>query len=336
MSTGSSAGLPQRLVTWVAAGLIDASQAEAIRAHEARLRGAEPPQTAERRARIAEVVGYVGAAFAVGAVALLLAEVWDLIVPLGRLALTLLLTVALIATGALLVGRGTDPMRRLAAVLWLAAVAAAAWTAGVVMVDLLTVSQRWLGTLVALPALLVAAALLAAGRFVVLQLATLVALLVTAGTALSALSRLPIGSLVTGLLLLGAGVAWGVAGSGGWLGPRWSAETAGGVLALVGVSITRFGDAPRPSLAAGALLALALVGLSLPGRRVHLLFVGAAGLFIFVPQLVFELFADTLGAPATLLAAGLLLILLATGLGRVRRAQASDSDRVSTPEVSHG
>ena len=56
----------------------------------------------------------------------------------------------------------------------------------------------------------------------------------------------------------------------------------------------------------------------MPTGRPHLLLVGAAGLFISVPRLVFELFADTLGAPVTLLAVGLLLILLAVGLARVR------------------
>jgi hypothetical protein len=37
-----------------------------------------------------------------------------------------------------------------------------------------------------------------------------------------------------------------------------------------------------------------------------------------------ELFSDTLGAPATLLTTGVLLILMAVGLGRLRRSQEVD------------
>jgi di/tricarboxylate transporter len=52
---------------------------------------------------------------------------------------------------------------------------------------------------------------------------------------------------------------------------------------------------------------------------VHHLAVGAIGLFLAVPQLVIEWFGDAIGAPATLLLVGVLLVLLAVGLGRARR-----------------
>jgi hypothetical protein len=42
-------------------------------------------------------------------------------------------------------------------------------------------------------------------------------------------------------------------------------------------------------------------------------------LFVVVPRLAFELFGDTIGAPATLLVIGLLLVALAVGLGRAGR-----------------
>jgi hypothetical protein len=77
----------------------------------------------------------------------------------------------------------------------------------------------------------------------------------------------------------------------------------------------------RTALAVGVVVALLLVGFSVPGGRVHLLYIGAVGLFVTVPRLVFALFADTFGAPATLLTTGVLLILMAVGLGRVRRTQ---------------
>jgi hypothetical protein len=60
---------------------------------------------------------------------------------------------------------------------------------------------------------------------------------------------------------------------------------------------------------------------------VHPLVLGAGGLFVLAPQVVFELFGDAIGAPATLLVVGLLLVLVAVGLARagkqVRRADAT-------------
>jgi hypothetical protein len=126
------------------------------------------------------------------------------------------------------------------------------------------------------------------------------------------------------VLLVGGGAAWGLAGAGGWLGPRLSAEVAGAVVMLVGAQVLGATGWPRSAQVLAASLAIALVALSLLGSRVHLLYIGAVGLFISVPRLVFTLFADTFGAPATLLTTGVLLIVLAVGLGRIRRAQEID------------
>ena len=314
--------LEGRLETWIRAGVISAEQAERIRALEAPVPGpADPAPGPSRRALVTEVVGYVGAAFALGAVALLVAEFWSDLAAWARVALAALMAVLALGAGALLHGRSDGAVRRLVGVLWSLGVVAVAWVVGIVAADVASLDERWLPTTVGGAAALVALVLLAVGRHVLVQLASFVALGSTAAGTLVALAPLEPGALAFGTLILGGSAAWGLAGAGGWLGPRISAEATGAVFALIGAQVLTASAWPRTALAIGIAVAVALVALSLPGARVHLLAIGAFGLFVSVPRLVLELFADTLGAPATLLLIGLVLILIAVGLGRVRRAQ---------------
>jgi hypothetical protein len=324
-----SVDLDARLAGWVAAGLLREDQAAAIRRHEAGTSGAgaiadargDAATRAERggwRPWLAEVVGYVGAAFALGALALILDDLWDRLAVGGRLALAGLLTLLVIGAGAAVSPRSAAPLRRLGAVLWTAGVAGTAWTTALAADGPLGVPERWQPTTVSGAALVVALVLLARGGHAAVQLAALVATGVLAVSLLDAAAPLPPSTTALGALLLGLGTAWALAGAGGWLGPRRVAEVAGTGLALVGTQVLAAADRPLPGLWLGLVLAAGLAALSVPTGRPHLLLVGAAGLFISVPRLVFELFADTLGAPVTLLAVGLLLILLAVGLARVR------------------
>ena len=317
--------LRDRVGVWVRAGAISPEQADRILALEVAAAGtdarATAPQRRDRRARIAEVVGYVGAAFALGAVGLLVAEFWSELAVWARVALALVLTLVALGGGALLRSRPGAAMDRLVGVLWTAAVAGVAWTTGIVAWDVLGVTERWLPTAVAGAAALAAGVLLLAGRHVLVQLATFIALGSAIAATLVAIAPLEPGPLAFGALITGGAAAWGLAGAGGWLGPRVSAEATGALFTLIGAQVLTASGWPRAALTLGIALALALVIASIPGGRIHLLYIGAFGLFVSVPRLVFELFADTLGAPATLLTTGVLLILMAVGLGRVRRTQ---------------
>lgn len=312
--------LAARLEGWVEAGLLAADQADAIRRHEGLWTpaGAPPSRRGGLRPWLAEVVGYVGAAFALGALALILDDLWARLTPGGRLALALLLTVLVLGAGAAVSPRSTAPLRRLAAVLWTAGVAGTAWSTALLGDGVLGLPERWLAPATAGAALAVALLLLARGGHAAVQLAALVAAGVLAVSLLDAVAPLPPSSTAVGAVLLGLGAAWALAGAGGWLGPVRVAETAGAALALVATQVLASASSPLPGLWLGLAAAAALAALSVATGRPHLLLVGAAGLFVTVPRLVFELFADTLGAPVTLLAVGLLLILLAVGLARVR------------------
>jgi len=314
--------LRDRIGVWVRAGIVTPEQADRILALEhADSRHAAASEDGERGSRIAEVVGYVGAAFALGALGLFVSDSWPDLAPWARILLVGMLTLIALGAGALLHARTGAALRRLVGVLWLSAVVGVAWTTGVVAWDVLGVPERWIPTVVGAAALIVASGLLAIGRHVLVQLATLVALGTTTTGTLVAVAPLEPGALAFGTMLVGGGVTWALAGAGGWLGPRVSAEVAGAVVMLVGAQVLTATGWPLAAQGLAVVLAAGLVALSIPGGRIHLLYLGAVGLFVSVPRLVFDLFSDTLGAPATLLTAGVLLIILAVGLGRVRKAQ---------------
>lgn len=337
--------LQDRVGVWIRAGIISVEQGDRIVAAEsaAAAEPSEPPAPRgtpvtvgarptgpgagdERRARIAEVVGYVGAAFALGAIGLLLAEFWSDLAVWARLALAAVLAVAAIGAGALLRARTAAALRRLVGVLWFAGLAATAWATGILAWDVFGVPEPWMPTVIGVVTTMVAALLLFLGRHVLVQLAAFVALgSATAGT-LVAIAPLEPGPLAFGLLVLGGGATWGLAGAGGWLGPRVSAEATGAVFVLIGAQVLTATGWPRTALLVGIVLALGLVALSIVGARLHLLYIGAFGLFVTVPRFLFAVFSDTLGAPATLLTTGVLLILMAVGFARFRRSQ----------EVDHG
>jgi hypothetical protein len=264
--------LREHLGAWVRAGVISPEQADRILALEF---GPSPSSTAirppGRRALIAEVVGYVGAAFALGAVALLVAEYWSDLTVWARTALAVLLTSLAVGAGALLHGRTGAPIRRLVGVLWGLGVVAAAWTVGIVASGVLDVPERWIPTVVGGAAALLAALLLAVGRHVLVQLAGFVALGSAVAGALVAVAPLEPGALAFGTLILGGGAAWGLAGAGGWLGPRVSAEVTGAVAVLVGGQVLTVTAWPRAGLTVAVLVAVAMAGLSVVGGRVHLL-----------------------------------------------------------------
>jgi len=331
--------LRERLGVWIRAGIIRPEQADLILDLEvgplvtpgpsfsrSGPSGSGPSEPVDRRSRIAEVVGYVGAAFALGALGLFVSENWADLTVWARILLLGLLTLTALSAGTLLQSRTDAALRRLVGVLWAASVVGVAGTTGVIAWELAGVPEPWMPTVIGSAALVVAAVLLAVGRHVLVQLAALVALGVATTGAVVAIAPLEPGPLAFGALMVGGGATWALAGAGGWLGPRVSAEAAGAVVLLVGAQVLNASGWPQLAQVLAVVLASALVALSVPGGRIHLLYIGAVGLFISVPRLVFDVFADTLGAPATLLTTGVLLIIMAVGLGRVRKAQ----------EVEHG
>lgn len=320
--------LDERLAEWADEGLITKDQATHIAEHERdRPRGEDGGlERPSRHIAAAEAVGYVGAALALAALVLLLRDVWPELNVFGELALVGLLTVLTAGAGQAVHDRPAPAMQRLTGVLWAASVIGSAWLAGIVASDLLELGSDATATIAGAVAVATAVPLLLRRPSPPLQLVGLAGAVMTAMSAL-ALSTLEPDVLWRGLLVAAIGGAWLLLGRGGWIEPARTAEVFGGVTALLGAqfgSIGGFFDVRVSGLIVGLAIAGILVALAVLRDAGHHLVVGALGLFVFVPQLVFELFEDAIGAPATLLVIGLLLVLLAVGLGWARRDVADD------------
>lgn len=320
--------LRERLDVWTDAGLLAPDQADAIARYEAERPGPEtagqpsqeqPPRPPTRRVLPAEAIGYVGAALAFSAIAWMLREVWIELTTFGQLALIGLLTVLLFGGGAALARSTSAPLQRLTSVLFLGGLVGAGWTTGILAFEVVGVRSEFGAVLVAATLAVLAVPLyLLRPRALpqVVALGAIVALTVT----LLLLPALTPDPWVFGLVLWAIGSGWLLASLGGYLPPTEISGVLGGSLALLGSLIagTGFG-AIAWWLGLGVLTAAALVGLALWRDTLHHLVVGSLGLFVLVPTLAFELFGDTIGAPATLLVIGLLLVALAVGLGRAGR-----------------
>jgi len=356
MAEGSDVdSLTDRLDAWVDAGLLSPEQAERISAFEAAdsshtgwspaVEGAtqDRVQTTSQavtsgvgaRTSIAEAIGYVGAALALGALGLLLGQLWPDLLVGGRLALVGLLTVAVFGAGLALRGSTQPAMQRLTSVLLTATVAGVGWFAAVVADDVLELRSAAIGVTVGVAMLVVAAVLYLWRGGALLQLAALGSLLLTAGTSLS-LSPLVPEPIWYGMAFAAIGVAWFLLAAGGWLVPRALAEITGALAAFGGVQTAASNAWTVAVLAVGIVAAGVLVWLAVRGDQLRHLVVGALALFVLAPQLVFELFGDQIGAPATLLLVGLLLVLLAVGLGRARRGVADQGPARREPEHTSG
>ncbi|MEX0835841.1 MAG: DUF2157 domain-containing protein [Nitriliruptor sp.] len=323
MSVGIEGPLDDRIAEWQRAGLLTADQAAAIAAHERARPGVDPPPDPDRRGRrdrttAAEAIGYVGAALVLGAVGLFLGELWEELTTWGQLALAALVTV-LMAGASWPLRRSTAPaMQRLVSVLHLGVVTGTAWCAFIVAEGPLGWREEDLALTVGVVAALTAVPLYLTRRRALPQLVLLVALLTLLGAIVA---RPDLGSepFWYALPFAALGAVWLLLGEGGYLPPRPVAVTSGAVLALVALQCAAFGDLRVLALVLAIAAAAALVVAAVAGGGLHHLAVGAVGLFVLVPQLVFELFGDAIGAPATLLLVGMLLVLLAVGLGRARR-----------------
>lgn len=305
--------LDQRLSEWTDHDLISSEQAARIADHEAAKPGAE------RRTVVAEAVGYAGAALALGALGLIVAELWPELRTGGRLVLIGLLTVLAAGAGQALTHRREAAIQRLAGVLWTVTALGAGWFTWIVADEVAGLEPAGVGAVAGAVAALIAIARLLRHPAALLHVVSLGGLVLSATSLLDLVVALAVDVVFEGLLAAGIGGVWLLLGRGGWLAPRRAAETLGGVLVLLGMQVGSVGDLRTTALGLGLLLAIALVVLAVAGDASHHLAVGAVGLFVFSPQLVIDVFGDVLGAPAALLLVGLLLVLLAVGLGRARR-----------------
>lgn len=343
-------GISRELLdSWVAAGLISPEQAEAIWSWEtspARSRvpiaantsspgqtpthPQAPPPDGRRVSLVAEVLGYVGGSLALGALFALTAQYWNSFA--ARLTLSGAATVLCLAGGWWLSSLTAPQVRRLGYFLLFLGTAAIGLFVG------LTADNWSVGDETPLVAGTGAALVcgLAAWwvRRTVLQLIGLtlaLAAFIPAAALLFSESSKEWGFAGFGYIALGA--LWCILGQTGLLKPREAAWVMGSLALISGPQILALGindlnGGGDAYLLLGGAVSLVLLGAGVwLGRGTPLGF-GAAGIVIFTPQFLYASFEDTIGAPITLLIAGLLLVAMSAVVITLRsRRRGGKADR---------
>lgn len=290
-------GTTEDLRRWVGAGLIDPDVAAAIETYESERSGNR------RIGRGMEAIAYLGAVLILIALGVLAAEFWDRLVSWGRFVLGSIVALVLFIVG-LVFGRADEPtIERAQTFAWFLTVPAVALTAYVAVSELEGVDDAATFVWVWLISLAAAAGLWWL-RHSVLQT---VAMGLASGLSVVAVVSLAEGvpDWAYGLSLAGLGVVWLLLTWGGWLRPVRTSY----VLAAAGILSIGFPDTselPWPLLGLGA--GLALMALSVPLGQTVLLGMGVAGLFVYIPATILEVFGENLGVPVALLITGLILL----------------------------
>jgi hypothetical protein len=288
-------GLDDDLARWCAAGLLSQAQADAIRAHEVRIAAARtrpaaapdsaasapvPPQPvrARRIPVVAEALGYLGGALALGGLALLLGRSWPDLATAGRLALSGGGAAALLGAGALVREEAEPALARLRGFLWLAGTGAAALFAGVLVADGVGAAPKTVLLAGAGAVALLSAQLWRGLDRPLQQVTCLASVAVFAGALVSEFATAgPIGLAVwaVGAALLALGLARVLPGPG-------VTEATGAVAVITGAAITLV-DWPGFGLLFGVATALGLLALALgrglaPTRAEQVMFGVVGGL----------------------------------------------------------
>lgn len=315
----------------VSAGLLDADRrAAAATVVRSALREdtTSPALSGSLRRRMAEVAGYVGGAFVVGAALLFLGATWDDLGLGEQVGVLFGIAVLLVAAGAALTAsaggvasirqHAEAVRRRLASVLFTGAAGSAAFGVGLLLEDGMANDELGV-TLAALTGLLVALAGYAVAPTTVGQLGIAVPALVAIPMGLSALHTDSSSSVPVGLLVLLLGVVWLVLAELGRWNEVLSARVIGCAVALVGAQIPVFDDQQWVAYVATAVVGAASFWAYVVTRAWPYLAAGVVGVTLAVPEALSDWFDGALGAAGVLLATGVTLLLAALAGLRLRQ-----------------
>jgi hypothetical protein len=301
--------LSTSLREWVKAGLIDESQAQAIRSHES-------APTEERRVPlVAEVLGYLGGSLALIATFILVGEFWADLQVWARLLLVGAGTAAFLTAGWFIKTIENEAIGRLSSFSWALGTAGAAFWFGLFGKDVLETEPETALLLASSAGLLVGFFLYRLSPRGLQQILLGSATVATALSLLAHLNQPP--EEFYGLAIWGIGAAWLLLTWGGHLRPATTGYALGGLALLLGPQFMRFDQATWPLLL-GLVTAGLLLTFSVTLRNTILLGLGAAGIFLFVPQIIFEYFGDTIGVPLALFLTGVVLLGAALLVARLR------------------
>ena len=320
--------LKEQLSRWLNAGFITDEQASQIQAFEtARAEHQQRPVPL-----IVEALGYLGGALAVIAVLILAQEFWADLELWGRIALLGTVTLGLLVSGWVLRDSALEAVRRLAGFLWMFAAVGVAFTFGILSADGFDSSPE---TAALVGSLAAAAFGLLLWKLRTESLQQLAFFAAVAAAAMSVVGVADWPEEFFGLSMWAIGTVWLFLTWGTAIRPEATGYALGGAGSLLGAQMMSFNEAGWP-VVLGVVVAGALIVASVTLRQIILLALGAAGVFIFVPQVVFHFFGDSLGAPVALLLSGAALIAGAVALARLMGeikediAEAEDAQEVTS------
>ena len=313
-------GLPRHLDEWVRASLITEAQADAIRAFE------------DRRAPgasvtlITEALGYLGAALAAAAAAVLVGRSWNDASPGLRILLPGVASLVMVAAGWSLRRTEDAAIARLASVLWLLAAGLSGWFGGQLASDGFDASDQGVVLGVAIGVTVTAVPLYLVRRRTLQQLAVITGLMIlAAGTFWGS-------GMSVGLAYLIIGLAWTALGWMGRAEPRRVSLTLGPLAALTGALVAS-GDRTSLGVWLGIAVSVGLVAASVSLRHTPMLGLGVAGLFAFSVWAIGYYFGETIGTPLVLLVAGVILLAVAFVAARLRGLTSERSSPPPEPRV---
>ena len=296
----------------VASGIISAEQADAIRREEAE-RAAAARRGAGEIPLVTEVLGYVGAVLAAGAVAVLLGKHWDSLGTAAHLTVMAIVTVALLAGGWTLRDNREPAFERLASVLWLLSAVAFGGLVAIFGVDVWQPAATTTA-LSACAATVVFAGALWAWRPRAPQVFALWAACLA--TVIAGLVQVDASAAVAVLAPWAFGLVWLGITRQGTLRPPATSYALGALPLLAAPFVTDLGW----PVFLGLVSATSVMAASVWLRQTKLLFMGAVALFFFVLRIGVQYFAPALGLPVSLFVAGLALIGIALLTARMYRS----------------
>jgi len=294
---------------WVEADLISNAQAEAIVDFEDAARHGGP-------GLLAEGLGYVGSALAVGAGYAITQNVWTDISTAGRLSLIAILAFAMFAAGWALRRREAPALQRLTDVLWLGTVAAAGAFAGLFSSEVAGLDDDRIGVAVGVTAVVIGGVLWMI-RHRSLELVALAAGVLITATAVTSLVAPDSSPFLLGSAIWILGAAFLAAGHFQLLPPHATAKVLGAAGLAFGSQVLAV-DSSVPGSAIAVATAAALVVYAVNLRDNVMLAFGGIMVLVFTPQFVFAVFGESLGAPVALFATGVALVVIAISISKAR------------------
>lgn len=308
--------LTRALDRWHRASLLSDEQVADIRAYE----DARPPdgdretdqalRDAEgdgRSSVLAEGLAYLGAALAFGAGVAVFGELWSDLSAGGRVALAAMATAIVAAASWALKDQRGASGRRLSTVLAALSVVGVGLTVGIALEELTSLPGEWIPVVAGIGALTVGVPVHLARETWPTTLALGGAVLLTVIGVADVLGLLD-GALPAGVMLMGLGLAWAAAGWSGLARPRSAFEVTGLLAGGVGVQVIAFEDLTVVALVIGLLVAGGALAVGLTEERTAPAVLGGLGITVYAPQLVFEVFGETVGGPLALFVGGVTLV----------------------------